>query len=97
MYGIRGVSGKFLGLLLLAANFEHEAKEPEAARVWGKVYRGRFRGEERRSEDLIYKQFFVCDAAFPGHPSRGGVVRFRKSQQITPKRSRGREGDALKN
>ena len=33
-------------LLLLAGSFKDEP------RVWGKVYRGRFRGEERRSEDL---------------------------------------------
>jgi len=34
-------------LLLLAGSFKDEPG------VWGKVYRGRFRGEERRSEDLI--------------------------------------------
>ena len=54
MYGVRGVSRNFPGLLLLlAASLEDEAKEPEAAGVWGKEYRGRFRGEERRSDELV--------------------------------------------
>jgi hypothetical protein len=52
VHGIRGISRNFLGLLLLVANFEHEAKEPEAAWVWGKEYRGRFRGEERPFKEL---------------------------------------------
>ena len=54
MYGVRGVSKNFPGLLLLfAASFEDEATEREAAGVWGKEYRGRFRGEERRSDELV--------------------------------------------
>ena len=54
MYGVRGVSSNFPGLLLLFATcLEDEAKEPEAAGVWGKEYRGRLRGEERRSEELV--------------------------------------------
>jgi hypothetical protein len=45
------VSRNFPGLLLLfATSFEDEAKEPEAAGVLGKEYRGRFRGEEKLSE-----------------------------------------------
>jgi hypothetical protein len=54
VYGVRGTSKNFPGLLLLfAASFEDEAKEPEAAGVWGKEYQGRFRGEERRSDELV--------------------------------------------
>jgi hypothetical protein len=54
VYGVRGVSKNFPGLLLLFAMcFKGEAKEPEAAGVWGKEYRGRFRGEERRSDELV--------------------------------------------
>ena len=54
MYGVRGVSENFPGLLLLfAASFEDEATEREAAGVWGKEYRGRFRGEERRSDEVV--------------------------------------------
>jgi hypothetical protein len=50
VYGVRGASRNFPGLLLLAASFEDEAKEPEAAGVLGKEYRGRFRGEEKLSK-----------------------------------------------
>jgi len=54
VYGVRGVSKNFPGLLLLfAACFEDEVKEPEAAGVWGKEYRRRFRGEDRRSDELV--------------------------------------------
>jgi hypothetical protein len=54
VYGVRGISNNFPGLLLLfAASFEDEAKEPVAAGVWGKEYRGRFRGDERCSEELV--------------------------------------------
>ena len=54
VYGVRGVSKNFPGLLLLfAACFEDEAKEPEATGVWGKEYRGCFRGEERRSDEPV--------------------------------------------
>jgi len=51
VYGVRGVSKNFPGLLLLfAACFGDEA---EADGVWGKEYRRRFRGEDRRSEELV--------------------------------------------
>jgi len=51
VYGVRGISKNFPGLLLLfAAFFEDEA---EADGVWGKEYRRRFCGEDRRSEGLV--------------------------------------------
>jgi hypothetical protein len=53
VYGIRDVSKNSPRLLLLfAARFEDEAKEPEAAGVWWKEYRC-FRGDERRSDELV--------------------------------------------
>jgi len=54
MYGVQGVSKNFPGLLLLfAACFKDEAKEPEAARVWGKEYQRCFHGKDRHSDELV--------------------------------------------
>jgi len=38
---------------LQLCGFEHEAKVPEGAGVWGKEYRGHFRGGERLFEELV--------------------------------------------
>jgi hypothetical protein len=53
VYDVRGVSKNFPGLLLLFTA-EDEAKKPKAAGVLGKEYRGRFHGEESRSEKLVF-------------------------------------------
>ena len=38
---------------LQLCSFEHEAKVPEGAGVWGKEYRGHLRDGERRFEELV--------------------------------------------
>ena len=95
MYGIRGVSGKFLGLLLLAANFEHEAKEPEAARVWGKEYRGHFRGEERPSKELVSTDTWPVTLRFLIIlSSRGGVEKLKSQDKMEYTKENSRERDS---
>ena len=74
VYGVRGVSKNFPGLLLLfAACFEDEA---EADGVWGKEYQRCFCGEDRRSEELVSTDTWSMMLRFLiilG--SRGGVVK----------------------
>ena len=98
MYGVRGVSKNFPGLLLLfAACFEDEAKEPEAAGVWGKEYRGRFRGEERRSDELVSTDTwsvilrFLIILSWSRWCGSETLTELSRQNQIHKQKSRGRD------
>ena len=94
MYGIRGVSRNFLGLLLLAANLEHEAKEPEAVRVWGTEYRGHFRGEARSPKELLSTDTWSVTLRFLIIlNSRGGVEKLKSQDKMKYTKKNSRERD----